>query len=309
MTTYDGLGGTDSLTIVLTPRQFDYLTDAQITALKNYLANPTGQTLTLSIDVPNDGVVDTLDELSLSITVVNFETANIAVYDDSTTTEITSCFNNVASSQNVIVGSNDPSVVDNIQGDSNVADLIFGQSGDDSIVAGAVADCIFGGAGNDTITPVSTTYAVLKYWGGSGNDYLQGSFGQSILRGGPGNDTLDSGGGSEYLYGDEGDDTLIGNLGGDHLFGGPGSDTITSGLDRDNIYTDATDDGFDTVTDFALYSDYLNFRYSSCSTSNVTTSVNSTLKTTAVFYASVQRFLLRNWSRANLGSQRVCQAP
>ena len=78
---------------------------------------------------------------------------------------------------------------------------------------------VFALGGNDVVR--LTGYVPGDIYGGDGNDYLYGGYGQDILRGqggrdyirgGTGNDMLIGGTGRDYLYGDAGNDVLIGGF-------------------------------------------------------------------------------------------------
>jgi len=65
---------------------------------------------------------------------------------------------------------------------SGVSHILYGMSGDDTLIGSALADTLYGG------------------WG---NDVLKGGDGQDFLYGGDGNDTLQGGQGSDVIYGDD----------------------------------------------------------------------------------------------------------
>lgn len=72
--------------------------------------------------------------------------------------------------------------------------------------------------GNDTIIDIENVLA------GSGNDHLEGSFGDNLLDGGAGDDMLDGELGNDELYGGPGNDYLYGGGGSDLVYGGAGDD-------------------------------------------------------------------------------------
>jgi Ca2+-binding RTX toxin-like protein len=90
-----------------------------------------------------------------------------------------------------------------------------------------LAEKVYGGSGNDTLR------------GGDGNDTLFGGAGNDALYGDAGDDYLDGGSGNDSLYGGAGNDTLVGGLGNDLLDGGAGDDT----------YIFHRGDGNDTIVD------------------------------------------------------------
>jgi aryl-phospho-beta-D-glucosidase BglC (GH1 family) len=112
------------------------------------------------------------------------------------------------------------------------ADLIYGNQGDDRIVAGTAAgshgrDTVFGGQGQDLIDYRSNGTGSFIY-GNMGDDTLTGGSGNDVLYGGQGQDVIAVGAGNNLAYGNLGDDTLVGGPGRDTLFGGQGSDVITA---------------------------------------------------------------------------------
>ena len=86
---------------------------------------------------------------------------------------------------------------------SPMADLLAGDSRDNTIKGNGGDDKIYGGPGG-------------------GDDDLQGDMGNDVLFGGRGNDTLDGGMGNDILHGGPGEDDLM---------GGPGNDMIYADLD------------------------------------------------------------------------------
>lgn len=100
-----------------------------------------------------------------------------------------------------------------------------------------------------------------------GSDYddtLRGFDGQSndpadtytnIFYGGAGNDLLDGRGGDDQLYGETGNDTVLGGAGNDLIDGGDGADSLSGGDDRDTLFGGIGDtvdggeggDDFDTL--------------------------------------------------------------
>jgi Ca2+-binding RTX toxin-like protein len=100
---------------------------------------------------------------------------------------------------------------------------IVGTAGDDALIGTAENDVIRGGAGADVLV------------GGEGNDNLNGGEGNDVVRGGDGNDTL------------------AGGTGNDNLGGGAGSDLFVFD------YRNGAESGFDTVIDFSVGEDRLQF--------------------------------------------------
>lgn len=80
---------------------------------------------------------------------------------------------------------------------------------------------IYGGAGNDYI---DGGYGNDKLRGVAGNDTISGDVGADTLIGGTGDDALNDGAISDDLFGDDGDDFLNGGFGHDRLLGGNDAD-------------------------------------------------------------------------------------
>ncbi|MDE4063695.1 calcium-binding protein [Phaeobacter gallaeciensis] len=104
--------------------------------------------------------------------------------------------------------------------------------GDDTINCSPFDDIVRGFDGNDTLN------------GNDGNDRLYGEAGEDLLIGGNGVDTLFGGaqrdelhgeGGRDILKGQTGNDDLNGGAGRDKLFGGRGSDTLSGAGGKDKL--------------------------------------------------------------------------
>nr|WP_237219941.1 cadherin domain-containing protein [Sphingomonas arenae] len=160
--------------------------------------------------------------------------------------------------------------------------MVYGGTGNDTIIGGAGKDVIEGQDGNDLIFGYRGADDLR---GGNGDDILYGDdlgnngiAGNDILRGQAGNDTLYGGfrddqllGGddNDLLYGGMGDDTLLGGTGNDVLYGddgasGPGGfDTLNGEAGNDTIYgaggNDKIDGGadIDTAVFSGSRSDYI----------------------------------------------------
>ncbi|MCJ9429646.1 DUF4347 domain-containing protein [Kordiimonas marina] len=129
---------------------------------------------------------------------------------------------------------------DTLQGSNSVdSNSLWGRGGDDHMSASDMGDRMGGGDGNDTL------------WGGAGSDTLFGGTGDDVLTGGTGNDLLYNGAGNDSVDGGTGNDTLWGGAGNDTLTGGAGADTFIFG----------TTVGNDTITDFNVDEDHLNFSW------------------------------------------------
>ncbi len=100
--------------------------------------------------------------------------------------------------------------------------------------------------GNDTIATDSDVAAVIRAYGGTGNDTITGGAANDLLYGGDGDDTLTGGGGNDTLEGGAGNDSLSGGDGEDSLTGGTGNDTLRGGAAVDAF------PGYDSGTDTVL---------------------------------------------------------
>ena len=83
--------------------------------------------------------------------------------------------------------------------------------------------------------------------GDSRDNTIKGNGGDDKLYGGPGggDDDLQGGGGDDMLFGGSGDDTLSGGMGSDMLNGGAGADKFMGGGGNDMIYADLDDTAID----------------------------------------------------------------
>ena len=103
---------------------------------------------------------------------------------------------------------------------SNAADILAGDSRDNTIKGLGGDDKIYGGPGGGDDVLMGGGHDDMLF-GGHGDDSLHGGAGDDMLRGGPGDDDYDGGYGSDMIYardGDEGDDDSGG------ISGGPGDD-------------------------------------------------------------------------------------
>ncbi|MFN3938877.1 MAG: calcium-binding protein, partial [Gemmobacter sp.] len=98
-------------------------------------------------------------------------------------------------------------------------------------------------------------------YGGDGNDFIDGGYGNDELNGGNGNDTINGGFGADTVIGNDGNDVLsggagsdlmFGNAGNDFLNGGFGSDRMNGGTGADTFYhLGVADHGSDWVQDYS----------------------------------------------------------
>lgn len=118
-----------------------------------------------------------------------------------------------------------PQEIEGTSGD----DVLYGGSGNDTILVRGGSDYANGGQGDDLVR------------GGNGSDILQGSGGDDVVRGGNGQDLLDGGAGADEVRGGALSDFAAGGTGDDVLRTGGGSDVI--GFNRgdgwDLVHSDA----------------------------------------------------------------------
>ncbi|MCL1463088.1 calcium-binding protein [Argonema galeatum] len=127
---------------------------------------------------------------------------------------------------------------DRIRGSSD-AEIIYANTGEDTLNGGSGNDTLFGGKDRDFI------------YGEDGDDFLNGNIGQDFVEGGNGNDFIRGGKDEDLLVSGNGNDTLIGDMGVDALAGNAGSDLFVLRTDT------ATSDQFgaDIILDFDKFSD------------------------------------------------------
>ncbi|WND03187.1 calcium-binding protein [Temperatibacter marinus] len=102
-------------------------------------------------------------------------------------------------------------------------DTIGAASGNDYIVAQGGDDVVYGAAGNDTVLGGSGDD---ELWAGSGDDLVYGNADNDLIYGVGGADTLNGGTGNDFLSGGEGDDLIVSSSGNDTLDGDSGHDTF-----------------------------------------------------------------------------------
>ena len=154
----------------------------------------------------------------------------------------------------------------------NVADVVYGGDGDDTMWTGGGDDSLYGGAGNDYLNgeagidtvfysdatsgvTVNLSITSAQNTGGGGTDRilnvenLYGSEFADTLTGNSGDNTLWGGGGNDTIFGGAGNDTLWGGAGNDTLDGGTGADLfmIQAGLGNDTVIGGAGGSWIDAI--------------------------------------------------------------
>jgi hypothetical protein len=115
---------------------------------------------------------------------------------------------------------------------------------------------------NDSPSPVIATHVTFL---GVNNTVKAGdlavrTFGRMSAGGSLGDSLLGSGAIADWMNGGGGDDTLNAGNGSDYVIGGIGSDRIITGSGQDTMLYYETNEGGDTITDFAANNDKLAFR-------------------------------------------------
>ncbi len=89
------------------------------------------------------------------------------------------------------------------------------------------------GNGGDVINLAheTLTYGDVQIVGGEGDDILWANTGNDSIQGGFGNDIIDGGPGDDILLGQQGNDQIFGGAGNDRLDGGDGDDFLYGGTD------------------------------------------------------------------------------
>ncbi|WP_108484269.1 sulfatase-like hydrolase/transferase [Oceaniglobus ichthyenteri] len=115
---------------------------------------------------------------------------------------------------------------------------MVGSDGDDVLIGPKYDGATFhGGAGNDRLIARSGRgKSVHHFYGGSGNDYLQGGQGKDILDGGTGDDTIVGGGGKNTIFGGHGNDKITDGDGSSQIHTGPGRNIVSSHGGDDTIH-------------------------------------------------------------------------
>jgi Ca2+-binding RTX toxin-like protein len=113
---------------------------------------------------------------------------------------------------------------------------LSGDTGNDTLIAGAPILLLFGGAGNDQLD------------GGNGDDFAVGGPGDDVAVGGPGNDDLAGSDGNDRLFGGPGLDNVKGDAGDDELHGGLDADAMFGGMGADTLMGDEGPDRLDNPT-------------------------------------------------------------
>lgn len=133
---------------------------------------------------------------------------------------------------------------DDVINDTDEANHLKGNGGNDEIQGNRGSDWIEGGEGDDTIFADEGRDLVE---GDDGDDLIDGGAWHDFLGGGSGDDTIEGGTGRDALFGNDGNDQLSGGDWHDTLTGGGGSDILHGGKGHDVLYGGGVDIPGDTV--------------------------------------------------------------
>ena len=160
---------------------------------------------------------------------------------------------------NVIIGYGGNDTISG--GDGN--DILGGGEGSDTFLADAGDDMIYGSSGIDTVSYFSVANGVTinlnlltaQDTGLTGLDTLNGI--ENVDGSNVGNDILTGNAGDNVLNGNGGDDTLAGGAGADTLIGGAGNDVLSGGIGTDvfKFNTAIGVNNVDTITNFSVVDD------------------------------------------------------
>lgn len=129
--------------------------------------------------------------------------------------------------------------VSQLTGDDIFTNEFYGGAGNDYLDGRGGGDSLYGGADNDTLLGGSGDDTL---YGGTGDDYLDGQADNDLIYGDEGNDTLYGGAGNDSLSGGADDDLLYGGHGHDLLHGDDGDDSLYGGEGRDTLFGGAGND-------------------------------------------------------------------
>ena len=99
---------------------------------------------------------------------------------------------------------------------------------------------------------ISGSHGNDKINGTSNDDVLKGNGGNDVIKGGNGDDTIYGGTGNDKLHGNNGGDILQGGFGNDKLYGDNEGDILQGGLGYDKLYGGAGNDTFNIFDELSL---------------------------------------------------------
>lgn len=160
-----------------------------------------------------------------------------------------------------------------IETGTNIQDLMFGTAADDIFFGSIGADDIYGYFGNDTVDYLESDAGVNvflnSYHGTNSGGDADGDRLHSLenVSGSSHDDTISGDGNANVLNGRAGSDVLFGRFGNDILDGGIGDDILDGGAGDDFLVGGAGDDQFvfginsgnDSIADFDIFRDTLDY--------------------------------------------------
>lgn len=126
----------------------------------------------------------------------------------------------------------------NFEASERVAVHVTGSSANDVMVGPVYAGAVFyGGDGDDLLIAESTRRNDNHaFYGGAGNDTLQGGNGRDTLDGGTGDDVIYGGNGFNKIYGGPGNDLIYDGEHSSEIHTGPGNNIVISGPGKDRFH-------------------------------------------------------------------------
>ena len=125
----------------------------------------------------------------------------------------------------------------------------YGGAGNDELQGGDAADLLVGDTGEDEIRGGDGNDVIQ---GGAGADCLEGEGGNDTIEGGDANDILIGGAGNDVMFAGDGDDIISGGAGNDTALGEKGVDLIAGGADDDVLMGNAGNDRIWGDQDFSF---------------------------------------------------------
>jgi Ca2+-binding RTX toxin-like protein len=115
---------------------------------------------------------------------------------------------------------------------------VRGSRGNDVLVGPKYGGATFyGGDGDDRLIAIAKLPSSRHvFYGGAGNDHLEGGGGRDTLDGGTGDDSIYAGGGRNLIFAGHGNDWVEGGDASSVIHTGPGRNTLRLGLGNDTVH-------------------------------------------------------------------------
>ena len=115
---------------------------------------------------------------------------------------------------------------------------VRGSRGDDVLIGPKYGGATFyGGEGDDSLIAIAKLPSSRHaFYGGAGNDHLQGGGGRDILDGGTGDDTIYAGEGRNQIFAGHGNDWIAGGDSSSVIHTGPGRNYVQLGKGNDTLH-------------------------------------------------------------------------